>query len=411
MDMEIIEQIRADFPILERQVYGRPLIYFDNAATSQKPLSVLAMQEKMSREVNANIHRAVHQLSAEATELYEKGRETVREFINAPSRENIIFTSGATASLNLVASSFVYQFMGEGDKVLITEAEHHSNIVPWQLACDRVGAQLAVLPVDENGEISLEQYEQMLDNQVKILSITHVSNVLGVINPVKEMVQIAHSKGIPVVVDGAQGVVHCDVDVQELDCEAYVFSGHKIYTPTGTGILYGKKDFLEGLPPYMGGGDMVDSVSFAKTTYAELPLKFEAGTPNFIAAACYAPALEYAGWLKKKAQVVENERNVVKYLSSELGAIEGLRIYGLPLDLQNKVPLFSFTIEGIHPTDVAQLLDKMGIAVRSGLMCAEPLIKKYSSTGMLRASLAPYNTMQEAEIFIGALKKAIAMLS
>jgi len=410
LEMETIDQIRADFPALQRKVYGKQLIYFDNAATSQKPLSVLTMQEMMSGEVNANIHRAVHKLSAEATDFYEKGREAVRSFINAPSRENIIFTSGATASLNLVASSFVYKHLGKGDKVLISEAEHHSNIVSWQLACERVGASLAVLPVDDRGEISLDKLEQMLNKNVKIVAITHISNVLGVINPIKEVVTIAHAKGIPVVVDGAQGVVHCAVDVQDLDCDCYAFSGHKIYAPTGTGILYGKKNFLEDLPPYMGGGDMVDTVTFEKTTYAELPLKFEAGTPNFAAAACYAPALEYAAQLRLNTEVQENERKQVAYLKRELDMIDGVRIYGMPEDLNKKIPLFSITVEGVHPTDLAQLLDTMGIAVRSGLMCAEPLIRKYSDNGMLRASLAPYNTMEEAEKFITGVKKGISIL-
>lgn len=408
--MESIDQIRADFPALSQKVYGKDLVYFDNAATSQKPSCVLDLQQKMSSLVNANIHRAVHKLSGDATDLYERGREVAREYVGAPARENIIFTSGTTASINLVASSFVPTFLKRGDKVLLSESEHHSNIVPWQIACEKVGAEIAVIPVDESGEVTPEAVEKMLDERVRIVAIAQISNVLGVINPIKKIVEIAHDEGVKVLVDGAQGVVHCPVNVTDLDCDFYVFSGHKIYAPTGIGVLYGKTELLEAMPPYMGGGDMVDRVTFAKTTYAPLPLKFEAGTPNFIGAAALAPALEYAKKLRNNPLVEQHERTLVEFLKRELEQIEGLKIYGMPQDLRKKVPLFSFTVEGVHPSDLAQLLDKMGIAVRSGLMCAEPIITKFSETGMLRASMAPYNTMAEAEYFIASLKRAITML-
>lgn len=408
--METINQIRAQFPALQQQVYGKPLVYFDNAATSQKPLTVLELQQRMSSGINANIHRAVHKLSADATELYETGRDEVRKYLGADSREQIIFTSGATASLNLVASSFGHQFLKNGDKVILSEAEHHSNIVPWQIICERVGAQIMVLPVNIRGEISVDQFSEMLDEKVKIVAITHASNVLGVVNPIKEIVQIAHSKGVPVLVDGAQGIIHCDFSVKDLDCDFYVFSGHKIYAPTGIGILYGKKELLEKMPPYMGGGDMVDTVTFEKTTYAPLPLKFEAGTPNFIGAACLAPALQFASSVRQSAEIKLYEREMTAYMIKELENIEGLTIWGNPSNRELKIPVFSFTVEGTHPSDLAQLLDKMGVAVRSGLMCAEPLIRKFSAVGMVRASLAPYNTKEEIEIFIAGLKRAIKML-
>lgn len=395
--------IREQFPILSRRVYGKELIYLDNAATSQKPQSVLDMEERIWRESNANIHRAMHTLSGEMTDLYEQGREAVRRFIGAASREEVIFTSGTTASLNLLASCFTEQFIGKGDKVIVSQAEHHSNIVPWQLALERKGASLLVLPVDEKGEISIEKFEKMLDSSVKLVSVTHISNVLGIVNPVEEIVRIAHAKGIPVAIDGAQGIVHEKVDVQKLDCDFYAFSGHKIYAPTGTGILYGKKAYLDRMPPYMGGGDMIDKVTFEKTTFAPLPLKYEAGTQNFVAAACYAPALEFA------ASATVNPE-IVPYLMEELPKIDGLRLYGMPEDLGRKAPVFSFTVEGTHPSDIAQILDKLGVAVRSGHVCAEPLMARYGITGVCRASFAPYNTMGEAEIFMKALRRAVDML-
>ena len=393
----------SQIPILSRRIYGRGLIYLDNAATSQKPRSVIDMEARIWRESNANIHRAMHTLSGEMTDLYEEGREAVRRFIGASSREEVIFTSGATASLNLLARCFTERYITSGDKVIVSEAEHHSNIVPWQIVLAGKGASLEVLPVDEKGEISLEEFGKMLDPRVKLVSVAHISNVLGIVNPVEDIIRIAHSKGIPVALDGAQGIVHEKVDVQKLDCDFYAFSGHKIYAPTGTGVLYGKKKYLEEMPPFMGGGDMIDKVTFEKTSFAPLPLKYEAGTPNFVAAACYAPALEYAA-----SAAVDPE--IVPFLLEELPKIEGLRLYGTPQDVARKAPVFSFTVEGTHPSDIAQILDKLGIAVRSGHVCAEPLMARYGITGVCRASFAPYNTLQEAETFVKALRRAVDML-
>ncbi|MCF0164476.1 MAG: SufS family cysteine desulfurase [Bacteroidales bacterium] len=406
--MKSVQEIRDRFPALSKKVYGKPLVYFDNAATSQKPQEVIDFQTEMSSFENANIHRAVHKLSAEATDLYEQGRLAVQQFINAPGTENIIFTSGATAAANLVASSFGHAFLKSGDKVLVSESEHHSNIVPWQFVCEATGAELVVVRVNENGEVTPQAVAELLDESVKFVSVTHVSNVLGVVNDVKAIVDEVHSKGIPVMVDGAQGIVHTDVDVQNIGCDFYYFSGHKIYGPTGTGILYGKREMLEKLPPYMGGGDMVGSVSFEKTTYADLPLKFEAGTPNFIGAACYAKSLAFASQLKESAFVKEHEKRLMSLMDKGLMEIDGLNMPSS--GSKNRTPVYSFTIEGVHPTDLAMLLDKMGIAVRSGLMCAEPLVKKYSDKGMLRASLLPYNTEEEAVYFIESLKRAVNML-
>ena len=405
--------VRALFPALDRQVYGKPLIYFDNAATAQRPEAVLALQQRICVEANGNIHRAVHKLSADATDLYEAGREAVRRYLNAPSRENVIFTSGTTASINLVATCFTARFVKPGDRILISAAEHHSNLVPWQLACERAGASIEVLPVDEAGEISLEELNQRLvaaQGRIKLVAITHISNVLGIINPVREIVRTSHRHGVPVLLDGAQGIVHAPVDVQALDCDFYAFSGHKIYAPTGIGVLYGKTRWLDEMPPYMGGGEMIAEVTFEKTTYAPLPLKFEAGTQNFVAAACMAPALETARALAEDAALEANLAAMRDYLLAELPKIEGLRIYGTPRDVAHKIPLFSFTVEGAYASDLAQILDKMGIAVRSGHMCAEPLLRRYGQTSMLRASLAPYNTLTECEAFVAALRRAVNML-
>jgi cysteine desulfurase/selenocysteine lyase len=410
--MDIIEQIREEFPALHQQVWGKPLIYLDNAATAQRHRKVLELQELMSSRINANIHRALHKLSADATDLYEAGREAVRNFIGAESREEIIFTSGATSALNLIAFSLVRSHLTAGDKVLVCEAEHHSNIVPWQLACEVSGVSLEVLSVEESGEISLERLRELLekDDRIRILSVNHISNVLGIINPIAEIVRIAHSRGVLVVIDGAQGVVHDKVSVKDLDCDFYVFSGHKIYAPSGIGALYGRRSLLENMPPYMGGGDMVDRVSFGRTTYAPLPLKFEAGTPNFVAAACLKPALEFATAIREDIQVQEHEKSIVSTMVQGLQQIEGLRICGLPQELSLKVPIFSLDIKGVHPADAAQMLDKMGIAVRSGFMCAEPIVSRFSDQGLLRVSFAPYNTIFECETFISKLKLVINML-
>ena len=404
-------ELRNRFPGLQATVYGRPLVYLDNAATSQRPESVIALQAQLSERENANIHRAVHKLSQDATDRYEAGRSAVQRYLNAdPEAGCVVFTSGATASFNLLATCFSARYLQRGDKILISEAEHHSNIVPWQMACERTGAELVVVPVEPDGTLSVCEVEKRLDNHVKLVSIAQISNVLGVVNPVREIIALAHTKGIPVAVDGAQGVVHADCDVQALDCDFYIFSGHKIYAPTGTGILYGKRRFLEEMPPYMGGGDMVDTVSFERTTYNTLPLKYEAGTPNFTGQACFAPALELADTLRKSAEVKAQERAIVAYLAEELPRIEGLQIFGQPADLEAKIPLFSLTVDGTHPTDIAQILDKLGIAVRSGWMCAEPLVRRFSDRGMLRASFLPYNTLDEAEVFVAGLKRAVKML-
>ena len=405
--------VRQHFPALDRQIYGKPLVYFDNAATAQRPRAVLDLQERLSLESNGNIHRAIHTLSAEATDRYEAGREAVRRYLNAPARENIVLTSGTTASINLVASCFTQRFVGPGDRILVSEAEHHSNLVSWQLACGRVGAKLAVLPVDERGEISLDELDRILREsagRIRLVAITHISNILGVLNPVKEIVEIAHCYEVPVLLDGAQGIVHAPVDVQALDCDFYAFSGHKIYAPTGIGALYGKKEWLDAMPPYMGGGEMIETVTFEETTYAPLPLKFEAGTPNFTAAACFVPALGLAREMAEDPAVQENIRAMRDYLLEELGKIEGLRLYGTPREAWRKIPLFSFTVEGAFPADLAQILDKMGIAVRSGHNCAEPLLRRFGQTSVLRASLAPYNTLSECESFVKALRRAIQML-
>lgn len=405
--MNHIDKIREMFPALQQQVYGKQLIYFDNAATSQRPESVISLINLMNSATNANIHRAVHKLSADATELYEQGREAARIYINAAKREEVIITSGTTASINLVAYTFSEKYLHRGDEVIITEGEHHSNMVPWQIACERKGATLKYLPVDENGQWEMDSLDGLLSSgKVKMVAAAHISNVLGVINPIRQLIDKSHFAGAVVLIDGAQGVVHDRVDVQELDCDFYAFSGHKIYAATGIGILYGKEKILEELPPWMGGGDMVDTVSYGRTTYAHLPLKFEAGTPNFVGAASLSPALKFATDSNNQ-QVINYQREIVDYLNQKLAAIEGLRLYG---NGKNKIPLFSFTIEGVHHSDLALILDKMGIAVRSGLMCAEPIIKKYGQTGMVRVSLAPYNTLQECELFIEDLHRAIKML-
>ena len=398
------------FPVLSRKVYGKDLVYFDNAATSQRPQSVLDKWMEISSSSNANIHRAVHRLADEATQAYEQARDAVRDFLNAGSREEIIFTSGTTASINLVAYSFGETFVKEGEEIIVTEAEHHSNIVPWQLMCQRKKAKLKVLPVDEDGHLMVEKLPELITDRTRIMAVTHISNVLGIINPVKQIIDICHSRGVAVLVDGAQGAVHCKVDVQDMDCDFYVFSGHKLYAATGTGILYGKKKLLDAMPPYMGGGEMVGTVSFAGTTYAPLPMKFEAGTQNFASAATLKPAIEFINLLNDK-ELINNIDNIRDFILDRLSGSERIRLYGVPRRTnEEKIPLFSFTVKGVHHEDLALILDKMGIATRSGQMCAEPLMDRYGVTGMLRISLAPYNTMEEAVYFVGCLDKAINML-
>ncbi|MBR2947730.1 MAG: SufS family cysteine desulfurase [Bacteroidales bacterium] len=402
-----IENIRNQFPFLTNKVSGKELIYFDSAATSQRPQSVISAINEWNSFANANVHRAVHHLSACATDNYESGREAIRKFVNASKREEIIFTSGTTASINLLANTIGGVLLKEGEAVLITEAEHHSNIVPWQILTQRIGAKLIYLPVDESGQWDMEQLDTLFESEnIKFVSAAHISNVLGLVNPIERLIQTAHKYGAKVHIDGAQGIVHQEVDVKKIDCDFYSFSGHKIYAATGIGVLYGKESLLDILPPWMAGGDMVDTVTFYKTTYAKLPLKFEAGTPNFIGGATFTPALEFARSVRCH-QVEQNERMMKDFLIKELTSIEGLEIYGMG---ENKSPVYSFSIDGIHHSDIAMLLDQMGIAVRSGLMCAEPLINKFGKTGLVRVSLAPYNTLQECEIFIDALNRAIRML-
>ncbi len=408
--MDKIKNIRNQFPALSRKVYGKDLIYLDSAATSQRVQSVVDLWNKLSLESNGNIHRAVHYLSEEASAVYEGTRDFVKEYLNAASREEIIFTYGTTSAINLLAYSFGEAFINPGDEIIVTEAEHHSNIVPWQLMCKRKGAILKVLPVDENGYLRLEELENLCSEKTKLLAVTHVSNVLGLVNPIKEIVDYCHSRNIPVLVDGAQGIVHLKVDVQALDCDFYTFSGHKIYATTGTGALYGKRKWLEVMPPFMGGGEMVDNVSFEETTYAPLPLKFEAGTQNFTAIPTLKPALEFAETLFDP-EVEEHMNSLKQYIYDALNSDKRIKLYGKPLkSLEEKVPLFSFSIEGIHHQDVAMILDKLGIAVRSGQMCAEPLMDVCGVTGMLRVSFAPYNTLEEAKYFIASLNRAIEML-
>ena len=407
--MDIID-IRSMFPTLSRKVYGKDLVYFDNAATSQRPQSVIDEWNRITAESNANIHRAVHRLADEATQAYEQARDAVKDFLNADFREEIVFTSGTTAAINLVAFCFGEAFVSEGDEVIVTEAEHHSNIVPWQMMCGRRGAVLKVLPVDDEGHLMVEKLDELLSEKTKILAVTHISNVLGIVNPVEEIIRISHSKGVPVLVDGAQGAVHCKVDVQKMDCDFYVFSGHKLYAATGTGVLYGKKKWLDAMPPYMGGGEMVGNVSFKETTYAPLQMKFEAGTQNFASAATLKQAINFINLLNDNELVNYNDK-IRDYLPDYFINDPRIRLFGVTRGTSDdKIPLFSFVVDGVHHEDLALIMDKMGVAVRSGQMCAEPLMDRFGVTGMLRASVAPYNTIEEAEYFVKCLNRAIDML-
>lgn len=402
-----IKDIRDKFKYTSRMVAGRPVVYLDNAATSQRPVEVLDKYLNISTLSNANIHRAVHTLAVDATDEYEAARDAVKEFIGADDRKEIIFTSGTTASINLVAFSFGEAFVHEGDEIIVSEAEHHSNIVPWQMMCQRKGAVLKVLPVDDSGHLRVDTLESLITAKTRLLAVTHVSNVLGLVNPIPEIAQICHSHGVKILVDGAQGIVHQRVDVKKLDCDFYAFSGHKIYAVPGTGVLYGKKELLDAMPPYMGGGEMIETVKFSGTTYAALPEKFEAGTQNISGAPTFIPAISFA----KEAEAVEGETLKIRdYVLDALTNDPRIRLFGVPRETSEKIPLFSFCIEGAHHEDLALILDKMGIAVRSGQMCAEPVMDRFGVTGMLRASFAPYNTMEEAEYFIKSLDRAIRML-
>ena len=403
-----ITEIRRQFPILDTCVYGKPLVYLDNAATAQRPQSVVTCWKELVEGGNANIHRAVHHLAAQATEAYEAARNRVKAFINAPAREEIVFTSGATASINLVASSFGQQFVNQGDEVVVTVCEHHSNIVPWQILCERKGAVLKVVDIEEDGLISPDSLRKVLTDRTRIVAIAHISNVLGIVNPVKELVAVCHDAGIPVLVDGSQGIVHEKVDVQDLDCDFYAFSGHKVYAATGTGVLYGKRKWLDAMPPYMGGGEMIETVRFSGTTYAPLPMKFEAGTQNFNAVPTLVPALDFALSARENPEIQAEQKAILDYVYDQLTQDSRIVLYGTSREA--KIPLFSFAVKGVHHEDLALILDKVGIAVRSGQMCAEPLMDRLGVTGLLRASFAPYNTLEEAQYFIKSLNKAIDML-
>lgn len=404
-----VNEIRQMFPLLSRQIYGKQLIYFDNAATSQRPQSVLDLWNRLSTQSNANIHRGIHRLSEEATAEYENTRDYVRQFLNAQHREEIVFTSGTTAAINLVAFSFGEAFVGEGDEVIVSEVEHHSDIVPWQMMCQRKKAVLRVLKVDDSGHLMVDSLNSLITERTKIVAVTQISNVLGIVNPIDRIVEICHSKGVPVLVDGAQGIVHHGMDVTKTDCDFYAFSGHKIYAATGVGVLYGKKKWLDKMPPYMGGGEMISTVKFSGTTYAPLPEKFEAGTQNFTGVPTLRPAIEIALMMRDES-LTKYCDGVKEYLMEELLKDERITLYGVPSSMEEKIPLFSISVKGAHHEDLALILDKMGIAARSGQMCAEPCMDRFGVTGMLRLSLAPYNTMEEAEYFIKSLDKAVKML-
>ena len=404
-----VRNIREQFPILSTKVYGKDLVYFDNAATSQRPASVIDKWNRLTSEFNANIHRGVHRLAEVATDEYETTRDAVRDFLNAESREEIVFTSGTTASINLVAFSFGEAFVKEGDEIIVSEAEHHSNIVPWQMLCMRKNAVLKVLRKDDNGHYNLDELKSLITEHTRIVTVTQISNVLGIVNPVEEIVRICHERNVPVLIDGAQGVVHGGIDVRKVDCDFYAFSGHKMYAATGVGVLYGKKQWLDAMPPYMGGGEMIARVRFSGTTYADTPEKFEAGTQNFASVPTLKPAIEMMRMMQDE-ELQSVLENVKDYLYGKLTENENITLYGVPRGTLSKIPLFSFSVKDVHHEDLALILDKMGIASRSGQMCAEPVMDRFGVTGMLRISLAPYNTMEEAEYFIKSLDKAISML-
>lgn len=404
-----VSDFRKEFPELSETVYGKRLVYLDNAATSLRPQSVIGEWNEMSARYTANLHRAVHHIAEVATQKYEQARDAVREYINAGSREEIIFTSGTTASINLVAFSFGEAFVEPGDEIIVSEAEHHSNIVPWQMMCSRKGATLKVLPVDDRGHLRLDVLRELLNPRTKLVCVTQVSNVLGLTNPIKEVVNICHSIGCPVLTDGAQGIVHSGVDVRDIDCDFYAFSGHKIYAAPGTGVLYGKKYYLDKMPPYMGGGEMISTVKWTGTSYAASPHKFEAGTQNISGTPTLVQALAVASETRS-AELQKNMEEVVDYMLNALSSDSRFHLFGQPGGGYEKIPLFSFSVEHLHHEDLALILDKMGVAVRSGQMCAEPLMDRFGVTGMLRASFAPYNTVEEAKYLMSSLEKAIKML-
>lgn len=402
-----MEKIRADFPILEEKVYGKPLVYLDNGATAQRPLPVVEKMTEYYLKFNSNVHRGVHYLSNRCTDANEEARRGVQRFIHASSEREIIFTRGTTESINLVAYAFGEAFVGEGDEIIVTEMEHHADIVPWQMLCERKKALLKVVPFDDKGELQLDVYEKLLNERVKLVGVAYVSNVLGTVNPVREMIARAHAVGAKVLVDAAQAVAHIPIDVQELDCDFLAFSGHKIYGPTGVGVLYGKEDLLEQMPPWQGGGEMISEVRFEKTTYNELPFKFEAGTPDFIGIVGLGEALRYIGDIGV-AEAGRYERELLCYATEQMKRIPRLRIFG---EARHKASVISFQVDGIHHFDLGTLLDRMGIAVRTGQLCAEPVMRHYGVTGMVRASLAVYNTRAEIDGLCEGLRKVEKMLN
>lgn len=400
-----VEKIREDFPILKEKIYGKPLVYLDSGATTQRPLQVVEKMQEYYLKYNSNVHRGVHYLSNKCTDANEDAREIVRRFIGAASGREVIFTRGTTEGINLVAHSFGEAFVGEGDEVVVTEMEHHANIVPWQMLCDRKGATLKVIPFKDNGELDLSQLSGLLTERVKLVAVAYVSNVLGTVNPVREIIGKAHAIGAKVLIDGAQAVQHIPVDVQELDCDFFVFSGHKLYGPTGVGVLYGKEDLLTQMPPWQGGGEMIKEVRFEKTTYNELPFKFEAGTPDFIGVIGLGEAIRYVESIGLP-EIAAYEHPLLTYAMEQMHAIPGIRIFG---EAAEKSSVLSFALGNIHHSDVGVLLDKMGIAVRTGQLCAEPVMLHYGVTGMVRASLAMYNTKEEIDLFCAGLRKVAVM--
>ncbi len=401
------EKIRKDFPILNRKIYGKDLVYLDNGATVQKPKCVIDIVNKMYSDYNSNIHRGVHYLSNKSTELYESAREKIRGFINAERTEEIIFTKGTTDAINLVAFSFGEKFVKENDEIIVAQTEHHSNIVPWQMLCERKNAKLKIIPADENGELKLSEFKKLLNKNTRIVAVAHVANSTGIINPIEKITKEAHKFGAKVLIDGAQAVQHKKVDVRKLNCDFYVFSGHKMYAETGIGVLYGKKELLEAMPPYQGGGDMIKSVSFEKTEYADLPLKFEAGTSNYVGAVSMGEAVNFIN-SNGIERIEQHETQLLKYAEEKLNSIEGLTIYGKS---EHKTSAISFLLDGIHFYDVGMILDKIGIAVRTGTHCAEPTMKHFGISGTVRASFAVYNTKEEIDKLCEGILKAQMMLS
>lgn len=402
-----VSKIRKDFPVLAQKVYGKPLVYLDNGATTQKPLSVINCINNFYMSRNSSIHRGLHYLSEQATESYENAREIVKEFINARFSREIIFTSGTTGAINGLALSFGEKYIHEGDEIIITAMEHHSNIVPWQMLCERKKANLKIIPFSEKGELLLDEFEKLLTPETKIVAVIHVSNSLGTVNPVEDIIKKAHQKNVPVLIDGAQSIQHLDVDVQKLDCDFFAFSGHKIYGPTGIGVLYGKEKWLEELPPFQGGGEMVAEVTFEKTTYNELPFKFEAGTTNYIAAIALGEALKYISSIGKEG-IAAYESELLEYATKKIEDLGDIKIYGTA---KNKISILSFIIGNTNPYDAGMIFDKMGVAVRTGTHCAQPVMQRYNIDGTIRASLALYNTKQEIDILCEAIEKVKSMLA